>query len=282
MSALTADGPGAGPRRPSTPSGPRAAALAETVRNLRTALLLGWRVESNWTDPVLFFIYTVARPIASLLLLVAMVTIIGGTAQRPGPDVRDPGQRAVGDARRRPRGARVVGARGPRALPDAQVPVRRARRRSSCCSSDAAARASRPGAMGTAVALVFAVIILGLRIDLAGRAAGRCSPLCLVLGIVPILALGVLLAAVCLQTRQESWSYPDAFAGALFLISGRRVPAVRRCRRRSRSSASSTPSPGGWRASGSRWCPTARRRSAARARCGPLSPVLPRPTEPPS
>ncbi|HEY6570112.1 MAG TPA: hypothetical protein VIZ22_07485, partial [Candidatus Limnocylindrales bacterium] len=52
----------------------------ETGRNLRTALLLGWRVESNWTDPVLFFIYTVARPIASLLLLVAMVTIIGGAA----------------------------------------------------------------------------------------------------------------------------------------------------------------------------------------------------------
>jgi ABC-type polysaccharide/polyol phosphate export permease len=30
----------------------------------------------------------------------------------------------------------------------------------------------------------------------------------------------VLLAAVCLQARQESWSYPTAFAGALFLISG--------------------------------------------------------------
>ena len=32
--------------------------------------------------------------------------------------------------------------------------------------------------------------------------------------------IGVLLAAVCLQTRQESWSYPDAFAGALFLVTG--------------------------------------------------------------
>ena len=34
------------------------------------------------------------------------------------------------------------------------------------------------------------------------------------------MAIGVLLAAICLQTRQESWSYPDAFAGALFLVSG--------------------------------------------------------------
>ena len=40
------------------------------------------------------------------------------------------------------------------------------------------------------------------------------------LGIVPIVAIGVLLAAICLQTRQESWSYPEAFAGAMFLVSG--------------------------------------------------------------
>ena len=45
--------------------------------------MLGWRVESNWTDPVLFVIYTVAKPIASLLLLVVMIQIIGagGTGQ---------------------------------------------------------------------------------------------------------------------------------------------------------------------------------------------------------
>ena len=73
--------------------------------------------------------------------------------------------------------------------------------------------------MGTLVALVFAVIVLGLRIDLTAVH----WPLLLVaagLGLAPVLAIGILLAAICLQTRQESWSYPDAFAGALFLISG--------------------------------------------------------------
>ncbi len=34
------------------------------------------------------------------------------------------------------------------------------------------------------------------------------------------MAIGVTLAAICLQTRQESWSYPEAVAGALFLVSG--------------------------------------------------------------
>jgi ABC-2 type transport system permease protein len=36
--------------------------------------------------------------------------------------------------------------------------------------------------------------------------------------------VGVMLAAVCLQTRQESWSYPEAAAGALFLVSGAVFP----------------------------------------------------------
>jgi ABC-2 type transport system permease protein len=75
------------------------------------------------------------------------------------------------------------------------------------------------GAMGTVVALVFAVIVLGLRVDLAA-VDWPLLAVSLVMGLVPIIALGVLLAAVCLQTRQESWSYPDAFAGALFLVSG--------------------------------------------------------------
>src|SRR6266478_2224184 len=40
------------------------------------------------------------------------------------------------------------------------------------------------------------------------------------LGVTSILAIGLLLAAICMQTRQESWSYPEAAAGAFFLISG--------------------------------------------------------------
>ena len=73
--------------------------------------------------------------------------------------------------------------------------------------------------MGTAVALVFSVIVLGLRVDPA-RVDWLLLAVSLALGLVPIIALGVVLAAICLQTRQESWSYPDAVAGALFLLTG--------------------------------------------------------------
>jgi ABC-type polysaccharide/polyol phosphate export permease len=73
--------------------------------------------------------------------------------------------------------------------------------------------------MGTAVALLFSVVFLGLRADLSAvdwvlLAAS------LAVGLVPILAIGILIAAICLQTRQESWSYPDAVSGALFLVTG--------------------------------------------------------------
>ena len=34
------------------------------------------------------------------------------------------------------------------------------------------------------------------------------------------------MAGVCIQTRQESWSYPEAFAGALFLVTGAVFPLL--------------------------------------------------------
>src|SRR4051794_41672023 len=64
------------------PARAEGAGLSDSIRNLRTALFLGWRVEANWTDPLLFVIYTVVKPIASLLLLVVMIEIIGAGGTR--------------------------------------------------------------------------------------------------------------------------------------------------------------------------------------------------------
>jgi ABC-2 type transport system permease protein len=64
-----------------------------------------------------------------------------------------------------------------------------------------------------------AVAFLGLRVDL-GAVHWPMLVVTLLVGLVPVLALGILLAAACLQTRQDSWNYPEAVAGALFLVSG--------------------------------------------------------------
>ena len=191
---------------------------ADTVRSLRTAMLLGWRVESNWTDPTLFFIYTVAKPIASLLLLVVMIQIIGGGSN---DEIRT--FVVIGSALW---AMLVAGIAGPAwSVLEDRERYRMLKYLYVSPSTFLVLLVGRggarlvAGAMGTAVALAFAVIVLGVRIDLA-QVSWPLLGISLVLGLVPILAIGVLLAAICLQTRQESWSYPDAFAGALFLVTG--------------------------------------------------------------
>ena len=48
----------------------------ENLRTIKTAGQLGWAMESNWTDPFLFAIYSVVRPLASSLILVVMYYVI--------------------------------------------------------------------------------------------------------------------------------------------------------------------------------------------------------------
>jgi len=49
---------------------------SENIRTIKTAGKLGWAMESNWTDPFLFAIYSIVRPIASSLILVVMYYVI--------------------------------------------------------------------------------------------------------------------------------------------------------------------------------------------------------------
>lgn len=58
--------------------------MSAMLARLRSAAWLGWQVESNWADPVLFTIYIVARPLATALILVAMYHAVRG------PGAQDP------------------------------------------------------------------------------------------------------------------------------------------------------------------------------------------------
>src|SRR6266478_1770863 len=62
-----------------------AMAVADFVKSAGESFGVGWKIESNWTDPVLFATYQVIRPLASLLI-VAFIVIIGasvGAASNP-------------------------------------------------------------------------------------------------------------------------------------------------------------------------------------------------------
>ncbi len=43
---------------------------------LRSSAWLGWQVEANWADPVLFLVYAVAKPLATTLILFFMVKVV--------------------------------------------------------------------------------------------------------------------------------------------------------------------------------------------------------------
>jgi ABC-2 type transport system permease protein len=200
------------------PARTRGRGWVDTRRSFATAVRLGWQMEANWTDPLLFFIYSVAKPLASALILVVMLDVISGGAK---PEYR--AFVVVGSAlwsfvlsgvsglawmilddRERYRMLKylyvspsdfliVIFGRGV-----ARIGV---------------------GAMGAAITLAVGVVILGVPFDI-GRIDWPLLAVVMVLGVASILAIGLLLAAICMQTRQESWSYPEAAAGALFLVSG--------------------------------------------------------------
>ncbi len=49
---------------------------SEIGRSFKVATWLGWQIESNWTDPFLFAVYSIVKPLASAGILVIMYSII--------------------------------------------------------------------------------------------------------------------------------------------------------------------------------------------------------------
>jgi len=50
--------------------------LKRLLQVLRASAWLGWQVEANWADPLLFLIYAVAKPLATTSILYYMVKVV--------------------------------------------------------------------------------------------------------------------------------------------------------------------------------------------------------------
>jgi ABC-2 type transport system permease protein len=204
------------------PARTRGGGTTDLLRSFRTAVTLGWKMEANWTDPVLFFIYSVAKPLASALILVFMLQVIAGPAGQALRPFVIVGSAlwslvvsgiaglawAVLDDRERYRMLKYV-----YVSPSSFVVVLLGR---------GIARLA-VGAMGAGITLAAGVLVLGVPFN-PGAVDWPLLLAVLVLGLVTISALGVVMAALCLQTRQDSWTYPEAVAGALFLVVGAVFP----------------------------------------------------------
>jgi ABC-2 type transport system permease protein len=191
-------------------------------RSFVTAARLGWAMEANWTDPVLFIIYSVARPVSAALILVVMLDIISGGTR---PEYR--GFIVVGTAMWSFVIAGIAGLAW--SVLDDRERYRMLKYVYVSPSDFLVVLLGRGvarvavGAMGTIITIGVGIIALGVSFDVS-RIDWPLLAVVMVLGVGAIVAIGIILAAICLQTRQESWSYPDAVAGALFLVSGAVFP----------------------------------------------------------
>jgi len=197
----------------------RGVTLADAWRSFRTAIGLGWAVESNWSDPFLFFLYTMAKPLAAAGILVVMFQVI---TQGRNPEflqflivgsalwnvvfgVMAGLVQSILEDRERYRMIKYVVV-----TPTSLFPFLLGRSLARVLVSFVA----------VVLTLVVGVVFLG--VDL------RPNLLYLVpatlIGVTAVIALGIFMAGWCLQLRQEAWSYPEAIAGALYLVSGAIFP----------------------------------------------------------
>ena len=188
-------------------------------RSFRTAIGLGWAIESNWSDPTLFAIYTMAKPLAAAMILVVMFNVItqgqggeflqflivGSALWNVVFGVMGGLVQSILEDRERYRMMKYVVV-----TPTSLFPFLLGR------------SLARVIVSFVAVVLTLAVGIVLLGVELRPNLLYLIPAT--VLGVVAVMALGVFMAGWCLQLRQEAWSYPEAIAGALYLISGAIFP----------------------------------------------------------
>lgn len=204
----------------SEPAAPRRGASAR--RSLATGARLGWAIESNWTDPFLFAVYSVARPVGATLVLVAMVWLVAGGGRQDYLGFLVVGSAcwtfvgggmsgfvwAVLDDRERYRMLKYVVLSAVGFLP---FLVGRASAQLVTASA------------GFLVTLAVGVLFLGVQIH-PGSIGWPLLVASMSVGLGSVVALGLAVAGLCLTIRREAWSYPEAIAGGLYLLSGAIFP----------------------------------------------------------
>jgi ABC-2 type transport system permease protein len=197
----------------------RGLTLADAWRSFRTAIGLGWAIESNWSDPFLFAVYTIAKPLAAAMILVVMVQVItqgqateflqfmivGSALWNVVFGVMGGLVQSILEDRERYRMMKYVVV-----TPSSLFPFLLGRSLARVLVSFVA----------VALTMLIGVAFLGveLRPDLLYLVPAT------VIGVLGVMAIGVFMAGWCLQLRQEAWSYPEAIAGALYLVSGAIFP----------------------------------------------------------
>ncbi|MDR7434989.1 MAG: ABC transporter permease [Armatimonadota bacterium] len=192
--------------------------LQRLWRTFAVAYWLGWQIESNWTDPLLFLIYSVIRPLGGVLILAVMFFVVArgargpvlgffvtGTAFWPFVVMAMQGM-AMGVLADREHWKTL------RYIYSAPISYR-----AYLVGRSLAQATSALAAM--AITLLFGRWVLGIPLYFS-----TIRPLVLLpaflLGIAGIVAMGLLITSALTWTSREAWRLPEAVGAALYLLCG--------------------------------------------------------------
>src|SRR3989475_847779 len=203
---------------------PWANTLQRGWRTLRVGYWLGWQIESNWTDPLLFFIYSIARPLGGVLILVFMYHVVaraGGTAML--------GFFVVGAACW-PFVVRGMMGTAYSLITDREhwktlryVYISPISLRAYLVGRALAQATSAVAA--AAVTLIFGRWVLGVPMHLTTINAPY-TAVAFALGIASVIALGLLVVSAAVLISSEAWRMPEGVGAALYLVCGAIFPVT--------------------------------------------------------
>ena len=194
-----------------------------SLRSFSTATWLGWQIESNWTDPLLFAIYSIVKPLASAAILVVMYGVItqGAFSQPLFPymyignafyiyvgAVMTGVSWAVIDDREHYRTLKYI------YIAPVNVPLYLLGRGVARFIS---------ASVAVLVTLTVGMLFFNLSIDLS-RVDWPLFLLTLSIGVVMLAMIGLLLAGVTLVIARHEAFVGEAVAGALYIFSGAIFP----------------------------------------------------------
>ncbi len=195
----------------------------QLLRSFRTAAWLGWQIESNWTDPFLFAIYALIKPLASAMILVVMYGIItqgdytsllfaymflGNAFYIYVGRIMNGIAWAVMDDREHYKTLKYI----------YTAPVHY-----PTYLMGRGVASFLAGSIAVAITILFGVLFLHVRIDLAA-VNWPLFLLALFIGLVMLAMMGLILAGMMMLLANHMWSMGEAVAGALYLFSGAIFP----------------------------------------------------------
>jgi ABC-2 type transport system permease protein len=187
-------------------------------RTFLVSYWLGWQVEANWTDPLLFFIYSIVRPLGGVLILVFMYRVIAGGQGGPPlyyfvvgsavwPLVLNGMQGmswALIDDRERFHTVRYIYT-APIAYPVYLV--------GRCLAQTTTALSA------VVITLLFGRFALGVPLSVATTNWPHLL-VALASGLPAIVGMALLAVVIVMAVSREAWRLPEAIAAALFLVCG--------------------------------------------------------------